>query len=706
MTYEDQHGMNSEAAAAPGVVTPEQLARSVSSYLADAEANPDLGPQSLTLFKALQGCFENGLRGGYIELPTDIGNPMLFLELTKALRNTPQGAPTPRILVVAPTQDVLQRTLEKSGTKGFDGSASELTVVPLYKGSTTEDRETFTTAGVGVTTGLSFQQLPRTPDFVPARELGAEAIAAAYRDRVESFASGAKKRNWSPEATLRNSQKVAQEYLNDRFRGLFVGEPMLSKFDVIILDEGEHAPRGTAARDLTRYLLSQNKVVIGLTAKPDAAEGQKLSEVLLEKIHHVSLSEAIDMRLLSPIVPIAIVSGMRVKGLDVFNASGEYKDDAISYLARSTVRNDRILDAAEVFASNGVGTIISCIAGDNSRHARVLAESLRDRGTSAGAVYNDMSPDERAALYQQFELGVLAVLTVDEPSKGWDTQRAKALINARPTRYPSIATQRSVRVAQPGGVTYAVDILDEHENGISPVGVVDLLTDTQATYGQAFGAVSEAERANIDTLLRDLSAVTSTMTDMHTAYYHYQNMLAELPKLTGGKTVIDGRVWVVPSKISAIYSGVTEEILIKAAEVHAVTLTQIKANMNGLMRLASERHESEELLHRLPVVDPQKYYIDKDDLAKTKWASSAGLAKLFGSHYPGVSAADIDEALRFVADESLSWVPALARIDRSGLTERSFRALRLYEVSRETPRGLGTLSGINTALQQYYATNP
>lgn len=692
MDKERPTGLSPEAINSPREVTPEQLAESVSSYLENAEESSPLRQHQVEVFEDLEQFFEDGHRRGYIELPTGTGKTVLFVELAKALLNTPEDAPTPNILVVTPTQDLVRQTIGRSGTKGFGGFASELTVRPYYGESSIEDRQEFTSADIGITTYHSLDKLRFARDFIPARELGAAAVYDAYQRKVDYLEDSAINRKNPIKDSRGYALRGAQKYMQERYRGEFAGKPMFEQFDIVFLDEAHHALPGTAAWYLIDRVLPESKYIIGFTATPDASSERQLSKVLPEKIHSLSLSEAIDMSLLSPMIPIAIKSGVRIEGSDIYNASGEYIDDKISYLARSEERNGMILDAAEVFAKNDVGTIISCIAGGGARHARELAESLKERGVNAAAVYSEISAEARAEIYQKFEAGEIDVLTfIGVLGEGWDSQRAKAIINARPTRSPIFATQRPGRVARPGGIAFTVDIYDEYETGNPPISVADILSAKGAEYGEAFGDVNEDERDRINTLLTELAGVTPTMSRLKSAYRSYQEMLASAPKLHGGRAVVNGREYATPKSASTAYSGVTADILLKAAEIKGITLNRLDAEMNGLMRDAFDRGQASELLRSLPMVNPEKYHIDQEH---TKWVASTGLVTLFSKRYPEASASVIDAALRD-ADESVEWIPARTITSRPGAQYTSYRALRMYKVSQES------LKAINEALKAH-----
>lgn len=681
MNDERSLGVTSETTNQHTQITSEQLAGSVSNYLDNIEQNSVLREHQVEVFEDLEQFFVNRHQRGYIELPTGTGKTVLFVELAKALLNTENGEPKPNILVVTPTQDLVRQTIGQSGTKGFGGFASELTVRPYYGLSSQKDREEFTSADVGITTYHSLEKLQRARDFVPARELGAAAVSKRYQKEISNFLERAVNRKDPVKDPRAYALRGAQKFMQKKYNGEFIGEPMLEKFDIIFLDEAHHALPGTAAWFLIERVIAKNKIVIGFTATPDANSERQLSKVLPEKIHSLSLSEAIDMNLLSPMVPIAIKSGVRIEGSEIYNAYGEYVDDKISYLARSKERNDIILNAAEVFVEHGVGTIISCIAGGTAQHARELAESLVERGVRAVAVYSEISAKDRADIYQQFEDGEIDVLTfIGVLGEGWDSNRAKAIINARPTRSPVFATQRPGRIARPGGVAFTVDIYDEYETGNPPINVADILSSSGAEYGEAFGVVTEEQRMHINVVLSELKTATPTMDHLKSAYRSYQEMLASVPKLQGGKTIIDGREYVVPKRTSSAYSGVTEEILLKAAEIKGSELSCLDAESNGLMRTVFDRAQSTGLLRTLPIVSLEKYHIDQDH---TKWISSTGLAALFIKRYPEATSSIVDTTL-LKTNESLEWLPARTVKNNSKAQYVHYKTVRMYKVTQET----------------------
>lgn len=679
------------------VIASEQLADSVLDYLNDEERNTVLREHQSTAFEDLEKFFRDGHHRGYIELPTGTGKTVLFVELAKALLNTPDGAPTPNILVVTPTQDLVRQTVGRKGQKGFGEFASELDVRPYYSGASPTDRENFTRADIGVTTYASFNLLHRQADFIPAHELGSAAIAEVYYDKLAHHLRGTEEmqnkeeRSWSPETAFAYSQKKAQDFMQKRFQGQFMGDPMIEAFDIIFLDEAHHALESTVAGELVNAL-PESKYVIGFTATPDANEERQLSKVLPEKIHSLSLAESIEMGLLSPIVPIAIESGIRIKGSDIFNQTGDYMDDKISYLARSKERNDLILNAAEVFANNGVGTIISCIAGGDAAQAREIADDLVARGISAAVVYNKISPEDRAKIYREFEDGEIDVLTfIGVLGEGWDSQRAKALINARPTRSSIFATQRPGRVARPGGVAFTVDIYDEYEAG-PPIGVADILDENGARYGQVFGDVTDEEAEYVATLLDELAAATPTMQYLHSTYRQQREILAGIPKMVRGSVTIEGREYVIPARVSSSFHKVTHEILLKAAELQDITLEQVDGNLNGMVRTAYDRNTASRLIWSLPIVNEQKYYVDQE---RTKWVSPTGLATLFGKRYPDVSDSTIEQALK-AADIDLEWIPAAVPKGYVSRFDKKYNALRMFKANQDT------IKMVDAALKSFY----
>ena len=434
------------------------------------------------------------------------------------------------------------------------------------------------------------------------------------------------------------------------------GNMQLDDFDVILLDEAHHALSYGAG-----YIVDslQDKTIIGFTATPDANELRKLNTRLPEKIAEMGIKEAIDMGLLASITPVGIKSGMKIKGSEIFDSNGDFIDSKISYLASDPNRNAIIINTAKTLAGHGIGTIIACIAGQEALHARHLASELNKAGIRADAVYSAIPASKRQEIYQKFNNGEIDVLTyVGVLGEGWDSDRAKAIINARPTRSLIIAKQRLGRITRPGSDAYSIDICDEYESGNSPISVADLLISGSVPIGNSFGILTDARA--VETVLRDLKRHLPVMPYIDTQFVTQQELLASLDvvfrgvtkrKNALGRDVID---YATPSFLRSRYKGITQEILDRIEKLYGVSIEKKEARNGYLSTTIYKVDQAEELIERLPQVDPDKYY---EDEKHEMWISPRGLAVLFSKKYPSANENIISERLASI-EEELTWIPA------------------------------------------------
>src|SRR6266496_1497383 len=158
----------------------ENYAQGVERYIQRTASESVLRPHQLEVFADFQTFFANGLRRGYVELPTGTGKTVLFIELTKALLDVPEGVRKPKILVVTPTKDLVHQTLGRSGKKGYGRFASELRVGSFFSDSSPGEKRRAGWDDATITTYRSLSIIEKTPQLIPIKDLGAEALAAIY----------------------------------------------------------------------------------------------------------------------------------------------------------------------------------------------------------------------------------------------------------------------------------------------------------------------------------------------------------------------------------------------------------------------------------------------------------------------------------------------------------------------------------------------
>ena len=463
---------------------------------------------------------------------------------------------------------------------------------------------------------------------------------------------------------------------------------MLDKFDVVIFDEAHHIFGETTKKILES--LPDDKIVIGFTATPEADELKKLSNILPNKIHEMGLPEAITLELASSVIAVGISSGMQIENGDIFDESGEFIDSRISYLAQDPVRNERIIKAAKIFKEHDIGTIVSCIKGDGAWHARFIAELARREGIRAVAVYDQVPTAKRNEIYREFDKGNIDLLSfIGVIGEGWDSQRAKALINARPSRSRIFTKQRLGRTTRPGNPAFVVDIHDKHDGKNPPITGADILDSGDIPYGAAIGVVDPD--SYVGSVLQSLKESLPVLDVLEGEFTHNRQFISELQKLDRGalRNARGGAEYSLASIANKSYIGVTDEIIEKIEELTGVTVTKKNALQGGVVRSVYQVDQVRNLLQSLPKVDPYRFYIDQN---RQRWISNKGLVKLFSKRFPGLEESDVKTAM---SKTNLDWIPASWEREAKYLKYKFVDVFKLYKADQNS------IDSINLAIDQY-----
>jgi superfamily II DNA or RNA helicase len=642
--------------------TGASYANAIHTYVSNPE-NTTLRGRQPEVMDDVEAFFRDGHTRGYINSPTGSGKTVMQVAIAQALINGHLENP-PKVLIVEPTKDLVTQTISARGEKGFGQFAPELYVGSFFGDSKDKERQALKTFDTVVTTYHSFHALGRrTIDMNDPETAAALSKAKDSVDDAVHFAG----------------------------RQALATERKLDHFDIVILDEAHHALGPTTEALINS--LSPETIVIGFTASPDIDDDRLLTSVLPNKIHEFSLVEAIDIGMLAPIVPVGIKSGIRIDSKGLFDASGEFVEERISYLAQSPARNKMIIDAAYIFSERGIGTIISCLAGNEVEHARLIAEMARQAGMTASAVHGKMSTSERQRIYTMFEAGAIDILTyVGVLGEGWDSNRAKALINARPTRSQIVSLQRPGRILRAGETAYSIDILDEIEGENQPITVADVLNVGSIAFGTPVGDI-EDQVATSD-ILDEIKTKFDVAQRLESRFKDNKELLRSLPKTHRGRLKIEKDDYAVPGQISARFRGVTQEVIEWLAERSSAPLPTIQTAHGQTIRTVYKTVETVKLLDSLPVVNTERYFVDAD---LTKWISTKGLAKLFGQRYPEVSATTIATIIRTNQIQP-DWRPVVA-----ASTEARFDTFNPKQIERLFATDAETIEVINVALAEYYA---
>jgi type I site-specific restriction endonuclease len=328
-------------------------------------------------------------------------------------------------------------------------------------------------------------------------------------------------------------------------------------FDIVFLDEG-HKALGSSSRQIINDIDSDT-LIIGFTATPDYHASRSLESLLPALIHRLDLKEAIELDMLSSVIPIAIPAPETSTQEFSISTLGEYESKSLKQLIHNTDRNRMVVSIAAQLIQAGNTPIIACIPGEAMAHPHLVADMLSEqyvddehgipRPINVRAITSSISAAQRQKIYAELEKGTIDALTyIDVLTEGWDSQRANVIINARPTRSLVSARQRTGRILRnkhDDRPALAIDIVDTIGSNTAPqVSMADIFTLKSIENGSAIGTINPAHMAamqqSIETIFKEYGAVKTIINN----YTMYAELLETLPHLTRGQASIkqDGKV--------------------------------------------------------------------------------------------------------------------------------------------------------------------
>lgn len=262
-----------------------------------------------------------------------------------------------------------------------------------------------------------------------------------------------------------------------------------SQFDMVIIDEFHHA-----AAESYRQLLNRisPRVLLGLTATPERADGQDVKEFFDGHVAvELRLWEALERGLLSPFQYFGISDSTDLSRLGW--RGGRYQQLDQWYTGR--VDRVRLITKAltEKVANPGAMRAIGFCAG--IAHANFMAEQFRSQGIPAHALTSDSSDAERRdALDALSRREVNVLFTVDLFNEGIDLPTIDTILLLRPTESATVFLQqlgRGLRIAPDKPCLTVLDFIGvQHQNfrfdlryrALSGVGRRDLETEVASGF--------------------------------------------------------------------------------------------------------------------------------------------------------------------------------------------------------------------------------
>jgi superfamily II DNA or RNA helicase len=647
------------------------------SYLADAEREQILRPDQEAVFRDIQGFIGDGGTKGYVTAPTGTGKTVIFVELTKALLAAEHfaGRP-PRILVVEPKIDLVLQTLGRSGERGYGKFAQNLDIATYYSGSSTTDRRLLSVADVVVTTYDSLSLMSRRDE---TREMSEEEKLEMLKSDLDDITGkyGSVRRDLTGQF-LDLSQRIKS------MGTIPTGRTLLDAYDVIIFDEAHHILGETAADIVDK--LGNDKLVIGFTATPNASARKKLDNHLPTKIHDLTFKEAMSMDLLAPLATVGLLSNTKISGEDLYDKEGDYREGSLDYLIASSGRNQLILNAAKILVEHGFGTLIPCVASKGALHARIIAEELNRMGITAAAVHSGVPPKTREGYYEQFENGELDVLTnIRILGEGFDSTRAKAIIEASPTRSMINKRQRVGRIVRPGDIAVGIDIIDQYDRNNPPIHLADIMSSGSIESGMIYGNATPEQRERVGSLIEALGRQAIIAELIPGEYSVNTATLEEFQNIVRGHVAgVKTGHYSTADKISPVFKDVSDEIMSKIWEMEGKSPDVTLGRHNFTVRILFHTGESVQLLRKTPVCERNRAYVEED----VRWMSAEGFVIGFQKKFPDLDIELMEDIFRSLGDD-IDWRP----LKNPLLDKGQMADYALYKAYRADKDTISRLSG-------------
>jgi superfamily II DNA or RNA helicase len=225
-------------------------------------------------------------------------------------------------------------------------------------------------------------------------------------------------------------------------------------FDIVVCDEAHHSIASTYLNvfELTGVLKPEStKLLVGFTATPkrkNITRSQKKQLTVLDDEELLSLKSVYRKIVFTYPIRKAIKEGWlvplrgyrlktKVDLSEVKSSMGEYKQEELESAVNTPERNYGIVNAWRKDCENRQ-TVVFCVL---IKHAEDLAKAFRSLGVKAEAVWGvDPLRAEKLAKHKSKEITVLcnAQLLVE----GYDDWRVSCVVDAAPTKSPSVYTQR------------------------------------------------------------------------------------------------------------------------------------------------------------------------------------------------------------------------------------------------------------------------
>jgi WhiB family redox-sensing transcriptional regulator len=231
-----------------------------------------------------------------------------------------------------------------------------------------------------------------------------------------------------------------------------------ANYELVIMDEA-HRSMGTMGRRYIEVKLG-HAMHLGFTATEDYNNKRKLSNVLYDEVHKITVPEAVGLGMIAP---------YRVTSLDTLSDMSSVSvkiDDYDQKELQNVVQNptrDKVIVQFYVENLGGEKTMFNV---NTIEHAEQLATRLRSSGVNAAAIHGSMRKAEQKRLLKAYKDGdLMALCQARLLGEGFDEPSMSVAFNVTPTMSFVRSQQRSGRALRldpnrPDKVALIIECID------------------------------------------------------------------------------------------------------------------------------------------------------------------------------------------------------------------------------------------------------
>lgn len=300
----------------------------------------------------------------------------------------------------------------------LDETKGSLTVVPTGGGKTlimgnVADRK------LDQNPDLRVMVLQHTGELV-AQNYDAISSIVAHRDVTVSVVK-AKRNDWDGQIIFACTPTLSRKKRRAK----------MPKIDLLLVDEGHRLGTSTCKHivaDLRRA--NPDLEIASFTATPNRSDGQTLAYAVGEGVsYQITYAELIDLGVLVPPRTFTIDLGLNAEIEALPKHAGDFDMETIGLLLNRQVHNEAVYEHWLERASDRQ-TIGFC---PTVQHAKAIAETFRQKGVVAEAIWGDMNADLRTEILERYEAGTIQVLfNCLVLIEGYDAPRTSCIILLRP----------------------------------------------------------------------------------------------------------------------------------------------------------------------------------------------------------------------------------------------------------------------------------